>query len=60
LLPDGFITFSSHGFSILIPKEAKNTKQSYIRIFGSDGNESILDLKVMLIYGMPVPASEWP
>jgi hypothetical protein len=60
VLPEGFITFSSHGFSVLIPKEAKKQKQSYIRIFGANGRDVTLDLRVALIYGIPVPTKEWP
>lgn len=60
VLPAGFITFSSHGFSVLIPKEAKKHKQSYIRVFGANGCDATLDLRVSLIYGIPVPSKEWP
>lgn len=57
ILPDGFLHFSSTGFSVLIPKEARKQKMSYIRIFGVNGNEFTLDLRVSLIYGIPVLAN---
>lgn len=57
ILPDGFLHFSSTGFSVLIPKEARKQKMSYIRIFGINGNEFTLDLRVSLIYGIPVLAN---
>lgn len=57
ILPDGFLHFSSTGFSVLIPKEARKQKMSYIRIFGVNDNEFTLDLRVSLIYGIPVLAN---
>lgn len=53
-IPDTYMKFSTGGFSVLIPKEAKAVKSSYIRIFGVSDSCKTTDLRVTLVYGIPV------
>jgi len=55
VLPSQFISFGKNNISVLIPKETRQLKESYIRIFGVNGNNLVMDLRVPLIYGIPVP-----
>jgi hypothetical protein len=52
-LNEKFVTYSSKSFSVLVPAEATDYKQSYIRIFGTDGSKSTIDLRISLVFGIP-------
>lgn len=52
-LTEKYVTYSSKSFSVLIPGEANEYKQSYIRIFGTDGCKSTIDLRISLVFGIP-------
>jgi len=57
-IPESYMKFSNGGFSVLIPKEAKTVESSYIRIFGISDNCETTDLRVTLVYGIPVMAEK--
>lgn len=52
-LNEKYVTYSSKSFSVLVPGEAIEYKQSYIRIFGTDGCKSTIDLRISLVFGIP-------
>lgn len=52
-LNEKYVTYSSKSFSVLVPGEATVYKQSYIRIFGTDGYKSTIDLRISLVFGIP-------
>lgn len=53
ILPSSFITFGKNSISIQLPKESKQMKESYLRIFAAKGSKIVLDKRYSLIYGMP-------
>lgn len=54
VLPASFITYGRKNLSVLVPKETRQQKQSYIRIFAADGNRIMIDKRVTLIFGIPL------
>lgn len=55
ILPSRFIKFGKNNVFIQIPKESGQVRESFIRIFGTDGKRKVLDLRVPILYGMPLP-----
>jgi len=51
ILPSSFITFGKNSISIQLPKETRQIKESYLRIFAAEGTKIVLDRRYSLIYG---------
>ncbi len=59
LLPDNFVSFNKKGFSIVIPKEARDVEHSQIRVFTENGNQSVDQFSITLLSGIPVTPQVW-